>query len=190
MQLCQADARALYLFAEVEGDVAVLDHVLDLPLHGDEEQDAEVEQQDGPEDRHIKHREERREEAKHKRLCGRIPAFVSPMLILCVLAVRTGKKCIMWMIPSPTKAKFSSLLDMQTMQHNACSCPCMDGQQNGIMLVCAHQNLNSGRRRTNGRNSSSDFEGSVGPSSSGSTCGVRNPSSKFKLKMPSAYVTM
>ena len=34
----------------------------------------------------------------------------------------------------------------------------------------ARQNLNSGRRLTKGRNSSSRFDGSVGPSSSGSTC--------------------
>ena len=43
------------------------------------------------------------------------------------------------------------------------------------MLLCmlsqaAHQNLNSGSRRTKGRNSSSRCDGSVGPSSSGSTC--------------------
>jgi hypothetical protein len=37
-----------------------------------------------------------------------------------------------------------------------------------------HQNLNSGRRRTNGRNSSSDLLGRVGPSSSGLICGLRS----------------
>jgi hypothetical protein len=32
----------------------MLDHVLDLSLHGDDEEDNEVQQQDGPEDWNIK----------------------------------------------------------------------------------------------------------------------------------------
>lgn len=41
-----------------EGYVAVLDHVPNLALHGDGEENDEVHDQDGPEHRHIKGREE------------------------------------------------------------------------------------------------------------------------------------
>ena len=44
-----------YLFASAEGHVLVFDHVFDLPLHRDEEQDEPVEQQYRPEDRDVKY---------------------------------------------------------------------------------------------------------------------------------------
>lgn len=52
-----------------------------------------------------------------------------------------------------------------------------------LLLPAAHQNLNSGRRRTNGLNSWSYLVGSAGPSCScsGSTCGVMNPISRLRL---------
>lgn len=48
---------AVALLANVERDVAVLDHVADLALHGQREQDAKVHQQDGPEHRNIEYPE-------------------------------------------------------------------------------------------------------------------------------------
>jgi hypothetical protein len=47
-----------YLFACTKGQVLVLDHVLDLPFHGDGEQQQPVQHQDGPEHWHIKHWEQ------------------------------------------------------------------------------------------------------------------------------------
>ena len=47
-----------YLLSQRERNVAVLDHVLDLALHGHEEQHEPVHQQDGPEHWHIKDGEE------------------------------------------------------------------------------------------------------------------------------------
>lgn len=61
--------RRANLFPQVEGNVAVFDHVLDLPLHGDEQQHAEVEQQDRPENWNVKHREKRGEKPKRKAFC-------------------------------------------------------------------------------------------------------------------------
>ena len=58
---------------------------------------------------------------------------------------------------------------------------CEGAQGTAALPASAHQNLNSGSRLTKGRNSSCPLEGSVGPSSSGSTWGVRNPSSRFRL---------
>lgn len=40
-------------FSKREGDVAMLYHVGDLPLHGDEEEHNEVEEQDGPKDGNV-----------------------------------------------------------------------------------------------------------------------------------------
>lgn len=40
-----------------EGQVPVLDHVADLPLHGDEEQHEPVEEEDRPEDGDVEHLE-------------------------------------------------------------------------------------------------------------------------------------
>ena len=44
-----------------------------------------------------------------------------------------------------------------------------------------YQNLNSGRRLMNGLYSSVVREGKAGPSSSGSTCGERKPSTRLRL---------
>lgn len=63
-----------HLFADAEGDVAVLDHVPDLALHGHEEEDKPVHEQDWPEDWHIKHWEERHHESYEQRLERGIPA--------------------------------------------------------------------------------------------------------------------
>lgn len=51
-----------------------------------------------------------------------------------------------------------------------------------IDLILEYQNLNSGRRRTNGLNSSFALDGSTGPSCSGGTCkGVKKPKRRFRL---------
>ena len=63
-----------HLLANGEGNVAVLDHVLDLALHGDKEEHQPVHEQDGPEHRHIKHREEGHHKAQQQRLKRRVPA--------------------------------------------------------------------------------------------------------------------
>jgi hypothetical protein len=54
-----------------------------------------------------------------------------------------------------------------------------------VLLVIAYQNLNSGKRRINGRNSSFERVGNSGPASSsksnaGSIFGVKNAMNKFK----------
>jgi len=51
----------------------VLDHVLDLSLHGEEEENEEVDQEDGPEDRHVKHREEGHRKPGDERLGHAVP---------------------------------------------------------------------------------------------------------------------
>lgn len=66
-------AVAVALLADVEGDVAVLDHVANLALHGDREKDAKVDQEDGPEDWDIKHSEQGAEERNHYRARCRVP---------------------------------------------------------------------------------------------------------------------
>lgn len=65
---------AANLFAEVPWDVLVLDHVLDLALHGDEEQHHPVEQQDGPEDGDVKDREKRAAERDDDGFAAGVPA--------------------------------------------------------------------------------------------------------------------
>lgn len=64
---------AVALLADVEGNVAVLDHVADLALHGDRKEDAKVDQEDGPEDWDVKHSEQGAEERNHYRACCRVP---------------------------------------------------------------------------------------------------------------------
>jgi len=66
-------AFAIRLLANVEWDIPVLDHMSDLALHRQREQDAKVNQQDGPEHRDIKDAEERASECNHDRLCCRMP---------------------------------------------------------------------------------------------------------------------
>lgn len=65
----------IFLLPESERDVAVLDHVQDLPLHSDEEESDPVEQQDGPEDRDVKDGEEGHHERDANGLRQRIPEF-------------------------------------------------------------------------------------------------------------------
>jgi len=69
-----------YLLPQIERDVFVLDHVLDLALHRNEEQHKEVQQQDGPEDWHVKHREEGGDHAEEERFGRRVPAPNMPIL--------------------------------------------------------------------------------------------------------------
>jgi len=61
-----------------------------------------------------------------------------------------------------------------------------------VPRVQASQNLNSGSRRVNGRNSFPSFadEGRVGPSSAGSSRGDKNAIKLFKRKIPSPYATI
>lgn len=61
------------MLSERPGHVAVLDHVSDLSLHGEEEEDEEVYQQDGPEHGHVEHLEEGHEEADNHRLDAPVP---------------------------------------------------------------------------------------------------------------------
>lgn len=65
-----------------------------------------------------------------------------------------------------------------------------------VDLLTEYQNLNSGKRRINGLNSSLARVGNSGPWSSqsksiaGSIFGVKNAMNKFKWYIPNAYVTM
>jgi len=64
LQLARAPpGRRTHLFPPRQRDVLVLDHVLDLALHGDEEQDEEVHEEDGPEDGDVEDGEERERQA-------------------------------------------------------------------------------------------------------------------------------
>lgn len=58
-----------------ERDVPVLNHVLDLPLHGDAEEHDEVHHQDGPEHGHVERLEERADHGHQDALGGRVPKF-------------------------------------------------------------------------------------------------------------------
>lgn len=63
-----------HLFPPGQGHISVLDHVLYLALHGDEEQDEEVQEQDGPKDRHVKDAEKGQEDADEEGLESGVPA--------------------------------------------------------------------------------------------------------------------
>ena len=56
--------RNSHLLPQIKWYVFVLDHVLHLPLHGDEEKHEEVEQEDRPEYWDVKNREKRGYHAK------------------------------------------------------------------------------------------------------------------------------
>ena len=62
-----------YLFPEREGQVLVLDHVLDLLLHRHREQHDPIQQQHGPEHGQIKHGKEGHGETYQQRLHRRAP---------------------------------------------------------------------------------------------------------------------
>ena len=62
------------LLAKGPGHVAVLDHVLDLALHGQEEECEKVYEQDWPEDGHVENPEEREKQRKNCSLDGGEPA--------------------------------------------------------------------------------------------------------------------
>ena len=53
--------------------VLVLDHVFDLPLHGDEEEHEPVHEEDGPEDGHVEEGEEGHRQADHEGLAAGVP---------------------------------------------------------------------------------------------------------------------
>ena len=55
-----------YLLPSAEGYILILDHVLDLALHRDEEQHEPVQQHDRPEYRHIEYRKECEDEAQQE----------------------------------------------------------------------------------------------------------------------------
>ena len=81
---------AVCLLSEAERDILVLDHVLDLPLHCHEEEHKPIHEQDGPEDRHIEHREEGHRETDREGLTARIPKleFRQPAHEWLVLLIR------------------------------------------------------------------------------------------------------
>lgn len=66
-------ALSIRLLANVEGDVPILDHVSDLALHRDGEEDAEVDQENGPEDRYVKEPEQCASKRNYNRPCCRVP---------------------------------------------------------------------------------------------------------------------
>lgn len=66
--------RDIALFAQVEWDVLVLDHMLDLSLHRQDEQHDEVNQQDWPEHRDIEEREERHGETDQQSFDAGVPS--------------------------------------------------------------------------------------------------------------------
>jgi hypothetical protein len=61
-------------FACAERQVLVLDHVLDLPLHGDSEEQQPIQEQNGPEHWNIEHGEQRHCHADADGLYRRPPA--------------------------------------------------------------------------------------------------------------------
>jgi hypothetical protein len=63
-----------HLLANGEWQVLVLDHVLDLALHGDDKQQDPVHEQDGPEDGDVKHLEQRHAQPHSNRLDAGPPA--------------------------------------------------------------------------------------------------------------------
>lgn len=97
-------AWSIILLSPIKWNVSVLDHVLDLPSHGNGEKNAEIHQKNRPKDRYIKDAKE---------------------------AAYNGNHC---------------------------------------SLVAEYQNLNSGRRRIKGLNSSSALVGNAGPSSISFSC--------------------
>lgn len=62
-------------FSMCERDVPVLDHMLDLPLHGDAEEHDEVHHQDGPEHRDIESLKEGADRGHKDTLGRRVPEF-------------------------------------------------------------------------------------------------------------------
>lgn len=63
----------IFLFAEAERDVLVLDHVGDLASHGENKENDPIAKQDRPEHRNVKHREECHHKRNAECLCHRIP---------------------------------------------------------------------------------------------------------------------
>jgi len=58
-----------HLPAHIEGDVLVLDHVLDLPAHRERKEHEEVHDEDRPVHRHVEHRREGAEQRNQR--CAR-----------------------------------------------------------------------------------------------------------------------
>ena len=53
----------------------MLNHMFDLPLHREDEERKEVQQQDGPENRDVEYREKTHAQRNTRRLCGSVPKF-------------------------------------------------------------------------------------------------------------------
>ena len=60
----------------------MLDHMLDLPLHGEEEQGQEIEQQDGPEDRDVEERDEGQKQRQQHRPSTKQEKLLSKLDVL------------------------------------------------------------------------------------------------------------
>lgn len=69
-------ALSVRLLANVERDVPILDHVSDLPLHRNGEEDTEVNQENGPEDWDVKEPEQCASKRNHNRPCCRMPILL------------------------------------------------------------------------------------------------------------------
>lgn len=60
-------------FTKAEWHISVLDHMLDLALHGDNEENNEIQQEDGPEHWHVKYTKECHADGRQHRSCARVP---------------------------------------------------------------------------------------------------------------------
>ena len=198
-----------HLLAEAEGHVAVLDHVHDLPLHGDKEEDEPAARHGGGPSRVTGGRQAGAGVGWVRGDAGLLcqAGIVMPVQAWAGLTSRapgwarrrghqtwerrwpqtqtsppsccsTCKRADDRPAPGTPVAESVSPLaaqarcnkapwqDSSAVLRNAGGAGWLGWSRGG---PAAHQNLNSGRRRTKGRNSSSDLLGSVGPSSSGFT---------------------
>ncbi|KAA8916406.1 hypothetical protein TRICI_001450 [Trichomonascus ciferrii] len=71
--VCGALIAVVLCLSEVEGEVAVLDHVLDLATHGEGEEDDEVDEEDWPEDGDVEDAEPGADEAREGGAGGIVP---------------------------------------------------------------------------------------------------------------------
>ena len=142
-----------------ERQVAVLDHVPNLSLHGDGKQNKKVQYENWPEDGNVHEREECAEESNDSCARDRVPV---------------GKAVRVVVVERGERGERLSLVGVQTIDSLFCSTTDQQQQQQqqtaAVVPISTsaqtYQNLNSGSRRMNGRNSSSLLVGSVGPSSS------------------------
>lgn len=66
-------AWSIILLSPIKWNVSVLDHVLDLPSHGNGEKNAEIHQKNRPKDRYIKDAKEAAYNGNHCSLGSRVP---------------------------------------------------------------------------------------------------------------------